>query len=76
MVVRASDGKYLSQREQPKLALVQPELPAEALTAIDAKSPPAGTILTVSAPGMVKPLSVPLQLPAKPETRVVTVWEW
>jgi hypothetical protein len=76
MVVRASDGKYLSQREQSKLALVQPDMPTEALTAVDAKSPPAGSSLTVTAPGMAKPLAVPLQLPAKPQTRVVTVWEW
>jgi len=60
-VVRASDGKFVSMREEPKLALVVPEL--------------VGNTMTITAPNMNKPLIVPL-VPTSTQTRTCTVWEW
>jgi uncharacterized protein YcbX len=58
MVVDA-DGRFLSQREQPRLALVVPRL--------------AGAVLALSAPGMPS-LELPLVQPQAAPARDVRVW--
>ncbi|GFR47755.1 hypothetical protein Agub_g9520 [Astrephomene gubernaculifera] len=91
MVVREDTGKFISQREKEALALVEISLPPEALTLpqppgnteaaaaaaapLLPPQPPAGAVMTVTAPGM-PPLQVPLQRRADCQIRQVTVWEW
>lgn len=54
------DGRFLSQREQPRLALVVPRL--------------AGAVLALSAPGMAS-LELPLAQPQAARARAVRVWD-
>ncbi|CAA9573561.1 MAG: Flavodoxin reductases (ferredoxin-NADPH reductases) family 1 [uncultured Thermomicrobiales bacterium] len=60
MLVDAANGRFLTQRELPRMALITPRL-----------DDGADTVLTVSAPG-VSPLSVPVR--ASGPTREVIVW--
>eukprot|EP00878_Enallax_costatus_P004347 GHUV01004582.1.p1 GENE.GHUV01004582.1~~GHUV01004582.1.p1 ORF type:complete len:341 (+),score=87.36 GHUV01004582.1:522-1544(+) len=75
MVVTADTGKFLTQRQLPKLCLVAPMLTPEVL--LDNLQP--GASLTVTAPGMPE-LRVPLTDPTTPvpgsSIRSVNVWEW
>jgi uncharacterized protein YcbX len=59
MVVGADDSAFLTQRELPRMALVQPAFTDSALT--------------LSAPGM-SALDVPLAMPADAPTMPVVVW--
>ena len=79
MVVDAGTGRFLSQRQNPAMALVE-----VALGPLDdgAEGPgrPAGAgVLSLSAPGM-GPLEVPLERPGggpgQPQPSGVSVWEW
>lgn len=67
-----SKGRAYTQRVEPKLALVQVELPNEAFN--EDYVPNSNSCLVIKAPGM-NPLKVPL---AKPGQKVndVSVWEW
>lgn len=70
-------GRMQTQRAEPRLALVETALPAEALNEGDwGAKLPADTALHLSAPGM-EPLQVPLT-PAGPRPVVdqVSVWKW
>eukprot|EP00775_Hariotina_reticulata_P009814 gene9814-9972_t len=79
MVVRADDGKFITQRQIPKLCLVSTDLPPEALLGADWGKLQPGAALVLSAPGMPQ-LQVPLADPSgavQPEQlKTVTVWEW
>lgn len=74
MVVRESNGKFLTQRQKSDLALVETCLPDSMLRNNQADSEEA-PFLKLTAPGM-SPLMVPLASRAKAVTRNVTVWEW
>jgi uncharacterized protein YcbX len=75
MVVTAETGKFLTQRQLPKMCLISPTLSMEAL--LGNLTP--GAALVVAAPGMPE-LKVPLNDPAAPvaesSIRRVEVWEW
>lgn len=79
MVVRADSGKFLTQRQIPKLCQVCVSLPPEALLATGWGKLQPGAALVVSASGMSQ-LQVPLTDPAAPaapaQLKNVTVWEW
>lgn len=61
MVVKAENGRTIAMGRAPKLALVQPSLPAAALRG---EPVPANATLEINAPGM-KALKVPLQRSSK-----------
>lgn len=67
-----SKGRAYTQRVEPKLALIQVELPNEAFS--DCWEPNGHSHLVVSAPGM-NPLKVPLRQPSQTADNV-SVWEW
>jgi len=79
VVIDEASGRFLSQRTNGKLALIEVALPPESLTA-DWGTLPPDAALCLSAPGMA-PLQVPLQR-AKPSSdgatglRKVVVWGW
>eukprot|EP00775_Hariotina_reticulata_P009816 gene9816-9974_t len=79
VVVRADTGKFITQRQIPKLCLVSTQLPHDVLLGSDWSQQPPGVALTLSAPGMPE-LKVPLTDPAEdsaPGTfMTVTVWHW
>jgi len=72
-VVRADTGRFISQRDTPKMALVTPSLPADVLLS-GWGAPPPDAALTLSAPG-VDAVAVPLA-PAARSTINASVWEW
>lgn len=67
-----SKGRAYTQRVEPKLALIQVELPNEAFS--DCWEPNEHSYLEVRAPGMHL-LKVPLKRPSKTADGV-SVWEW
>lgn len=74
-VVCDSDGKFITQRQQPRLALVETSVtPDEALRTGDAMSCP-DAVLVMKAPGMPK-LQVPLAPAGQHELVPCTVWDW
>lgn len=80
MVVTEETGKFLSQRKLPRMALIQPALPDEALDAEPGTPLAPGLFMTLSAPGQ-QPLKVALDSAQKPVlddagTRQCSVWEW
>lgn len=77
VIVRQDNYKFITQRQLPKLALLQTALPKEALAAEAHLQLPPGAALTLSAPGaMATSLEVPL-VPFQPlQTATVTVWYW
>eukprot|EP00882_Tetradesmus_deserticola_P008434 GHRQ01008893.1.p1 GENE.GHRQ01008893.1~~GHRQ01008893.1.p1 ORF type:complete len:274 (+),score=117.08 GHRQ01008893.1:309-1130(+) len=79
MVVHADSGKFITQRQIPKLCQVCVSLPPEALLASNWGQLQPGAALVVSAPSMPQ-LQVPLTDPAAPappaQLKNVTVWEW
>ena len=76
MVVDAGTGRFLSQRQNPAMALVE-----VALGPLDDDAEGGGGqqgMLSLSAPGM-GPLEVPLERPGgpgQPQPSGVSVWEW
>lgn len=75
MVVN-SKGRMLTQRVEPRLALVEVHLPEEALNGQWGPSLPPDSALSLRAPGM-EPLQVPLTC-VTPESKVenASVWDW
>jgi hypothetical protein len=76
MVVNATTGSFITQRQKGKLALVTQQLPlgASVCGAAEALSPDAALVL--NAPGQ-PPLLVQLEPPAgRLARRTVSVWEW
>ncbi|KAK9811724.1 hypothetical protein WJX72_009040 [[Myrmecia] bisecta] len=73
MVVLEDNGKFRTQRQLPKLALVQTSLPEAALLG----APSEDAALTLTAPGM-SALQVPLTPPTGLPPRLIdcTCWEW
>ncbi|KAJ9545215.1 hypothetical protein OSB04_024922 [Centaurea solstitialis] len=71
-VVVNSRGRGCTQRVEPKLALIQVELPLEAFTL--GWEPKKTSYLVVRAPGMAE-LKVPLTKPSL-QSEGVSVWEW
>ncbi|PKI70933.1 hypothetical protein CRG98_008666 [Punica granatum] len=67
-----SKGRAYTQRVEPKLALVVPELPNDAFS--EDWVPSANSYLVLTAPGM-SPLKVSLSQPGQ-ITEGVSVWEW
>lgn len=59
LIVGADDSEFLTQRELPRMALIQPAFTDAALT--------------LSAPGMT-PLSLPLAIPTDAPTMPVAIW--
>eukprot|EP00197_Chlamydomonas_leiostraca_P014578 CAMPEP_0202864952 /NCGR_PEP_ID=MMETSP1391-20130828/4975_1 /ASSEMBLY_ACC=CAM_ASM_000867 /TAXON_ID=1034604 /ORGANISM="Chlamydomonas leiostraca, Strain SAG 11-49" /LENGTH=331 /DNA_ID=CAMNT_0049544731 /DNA_START=102 /DNA_END=1097 /DNA_ORIENTATION=- len=81
MVVKATadeEGrhKFVTIRQESKLALVVPSLPASALSAPLGSEPEAGAAMTVTAPGQAKPLQVALARPQKAALKSVEIWDW
>uniref|UniRef100_A0A061SB27 Mosc domain-containing protein n=2 Tax=Tetraselmis sp. GSL018 TaxID=582737 RepID=A0A061SB27_9CHLO len=78
VVVDAETGNFLTQRQNPTLALITSELPPEALLDGWGSLPPEAA-LSLSAPGM-DPLQVPLEREGEAlgagKMRDVRVWEW
>ncbi|VFQ78059.1 unnamed protein product [Cuscuta campestris] len=72
MVVN-SKGRAITQRVDPKLALVETELPNEALS--QGWEPNEHSYLVIKAPG-AEALQVPLSKPSLVTTVGVSVWEW
>ncbi|KAK7303852.1 hypothetical protein RJT34_14769 [Clitoria ternatea] len=72
MVVN-SQGRACTQRVEPKLALVEVELPPEAFD--EAWEPTQDSYMTVKAPGM-QPLKICLSKQQHEVADAVTVWEW
>ncbi|KAK9788137.1 hypothetical protein WJX73_007350 [Symbiochloris irregularis] len=75
VVTEDERGRFKTQRNEPKLALVQTSLPGHAFTGNTAITP--SDFLELRAPGR-EPLKVPL-LPdpaAEKNLRSVSVWEW
>lgn len=78
MVVREATGKFVTQRQIPKLCKVSVSLPPEALLCQSWGELQPGAAMVLSAPGMPQ-LQVPLTDPSAStanNTRSVTVWEW
>eukprot|EP00884_Botryococcus_braunii_P010638 jgi/Botrbrau1/19576/Bobra.0035s0061.1 len=76
-VVTNERGRFRTQRDSPKLALISTSLPEEALLGEWGQLPPDAA-LTLTAPGM-EPLQVPLSPLPRPGVRAVrrvVVWEW
>ncbi|PKI69220.1 hypothetical protein CRG98_010357 [Punica granatum] len=67
-----SKGRAYTQRVEPKLALVVPELPNDAF--LEDWVPSANSYLVLKAPGM-SPLKVSLSQPGQ-ITEGISVWEW
>lgn len=65
-------GRAYTQRVEPKLALVESELPKEAF--LEDWEPTKDTFLVVRAPGM-SPLKIPLTKPSS-IAEGVSMWEW
>ncbi len=67
---------FVTQRTEPKLALVRVKLPSEVLSPSWDGILPPDAAMTITAPGMPTALEVPLA-PASPLPRCkVGVWEW
>ena len=67
---------FVTQRTEPKLALVRVKLPSEVLSPSWDGILPPDAAMTITAPGMPQALEVPLA-PASPLPRCkVGVWEW
>lgn len=78
MIARAEGGKFLSQRELPRLALVEVAIePAALLTNANPIAHPDAA-LVLCAPGMEAELRVPINRPAREESELVpaSVWDW
>ncbi|KAI8469189.1 MAG: MOSC domain-containing protein [Monoraphidium minutum] len=73
MVVDAATGKFLTQRQEPRLATIQPSLPLELL---EGAAPAPGAVLALTAPGAAAELRVPLAPAGQQPLRRVTCWEW
>ncbi|KMT05901.1 hypothetical protein BVRB_7g165590 [Beta vulgaris subsp. vulgaris] len=71
MVVNAN-GRMISQRVEPKLALIELELPHEAFS--ESWEPSSDSCMVVRAPGMDM-LKVPLSMPCD-MVEHVSVWNW
>lgn len=68
---------FLSQRVEPRLALVTATLPPEVLDpSWDGLHLPSGAALVISAPTMHRNLTIPLAPPAPLPRLRVGVWEW
>ncbi|XAR52403.1 Molybdenum cofactor sulfurtransferase [Bertholletia excelsa] len=67
-----SNGRGYTQRVQPKLALIQVELPNEAFS--EGWLPTKSSFLVIRAPGMTE-LKIPLSRPCEISDGV-SVWEW
>lgn len=77
VVVREADGKFITQRQEPRLALVDVQLPQEALDAEPGNAVPSGLTMRVSTAGNPDVLEVPLDPPAdSAQHKECTVWEW
>mmetsp|Transcript_70158 Transcript_70158/g.222443 ORF Transcript_70158/g.222443 Transcript_70158/m.222443 type:complete len:300 (-) Transcript_70158:619-1518(-) len=80
MVVRSGskmfEGKFMTQRVNPKLALIEVGLPVEALEGGWGQLPPDAA-LVLTAPGM-EPISVQLSRPGGLEAKPTSAscWEW
>jgi uncharacterized protein YcbX len=74
MVVSEGTGKFLTLRQNYKLGHIKPALSADILSATDG-SLPADACLVLTVPGMVEPLSIPLNNPAG-SLKPCTIWEW
>ncbi|KAK7329377.1 hypothetical protein VNO77_23539 [Canavalia gladiata] len=72
MVVN-SKGRAYTQRVEPKLALVQVELPTDAF--FENWEPTQDSFMVLKAPGM-QPLKICLSKKGHKVTDAVTVWEW
>jgi len=72
LVVNSKCRAY-TQRQEPKLALVEVSLPMEAFS--EKWEPTADSFLTMKAPGM-DPLKVPLLQKNREKVENVSMWEW
>ncbi|KAJ3678386.1 hypothetical protein LUZ60_002189 [Juncus effusus] len=68
-----SKGRAYTQRVEPKLALIETELPAGAFDEIF--EPTADSYMVIRAPGM-EPLKVALNATSRNVADEVSVWEW
>lgn len=80
LVVNASNGRFLTQRQNERMALIRPELPPEAMDAVQGKPGariPSSASLTVKAQGMPD-LRVPLNADAYLSNKAIDVgvWAW
>ncbi|KAL4452002.1 hypothetical protein ABPG75_007664 [Micractinium tetrahymenae] len=78
VIVRAESGKFLTQRQLPKLALVEVELvPGALLQGADLAAHPDAK-LVLRAPGMAQELQVPITASPVAGKKIVpvTVWDW
>ena len=60
MIVTEAEGRFVTQRQESKLALIQTQLPQTAWTHNENMAPNAAAALTLSAPDMA-----PVQVNAK-----------
>ncbi|KAK9860439.1 hypothetical protein WJX84_002475 [Apatococcus fuscideae] len=76
MIVDERNGKFCSQRNIPKLALINTTLPMELFTG-EWGAPPPDAALHLTAPDQL-PLEVPLDqsLLGTPQSRECTCWDW
>lgn len=76
LVVNSRSGRGITQRVEPKLALVEVELPDEAFTA-EGWTPTRNSCLVMKAPGMGE-LKVPLLLSSSSVSSCdgISCWEW
>ncbi|CAL8463480.1 g3014 [Coccomyxa elongata] len=75
-LITRPDGRFLTQRQIPRMTLISTALPPEALTKEWSKLGPDAS-LTLTAPGM-EPLQVPLvpRPVADAELKECTCWDW
>jgi len=74
MIADAASGRFISQRTDPKLALIRPHIPEKYLSE-GWKNAPLDAVMTLSAPGM-DDLDVPLSFRAYPSSVPASVWSW
>ncbi|GAX85979.1 hypothetical protein CEUSTIGMA_g13395.t1 [Chlamydomonas eustigma] len=76
MVTRSDNGKFITARQIPKMALVVPSLPLEAFVGDDNTITPA-SVMVVNAPDMPS-LEIPIVRASDSDEvlRSVTIWEW
>ncbi|DBB02428.1 TPA: hypothetical protein ACH3X3_011428 [Trebouxia sp. C0006] len=72
MIVKEEKGKFVTQRQVAKLALIATSIPQDVLKQ-SSQSPPEGSVLTLEAPGMDK-LQVPLGTSG--QLKEVSCWEF
>eukprot|EP00271_Cylindrocystis_brebissonii_P004963 TRINITY_DN16926_c0_g1_i1.p1 TRINITY_DN16926_c0_g1~~TRINITY_DN16926_c0_g1_i1.p1 ORF type:complete len:371 (+),score=50.60 TRINITY_DN16926_c0_g1_i1:189-1301(+) len=68
-------GRFISQRTEPKMALIETEIPEAILQGSCGRVEASTSVMTLRAPGM-DPLEVPLLLSPDAPLVPAQVWEW